>query len=43
MVDDRELNLRQVAALLYVQATSYLANKVGQYPLSLGRLIDLLS
>lgn len=43
MVDARELNLRQVAALLYVQVTSYLANKVGQYPLSLGRLIDLLS
>ena len=42
MVDTRELNLRQVAALLDVQPSSYLANKVGQDPLSVSRLIDLL-
>lgn len=43
IVDTRELNLRQVAALLDVQSTSYLASKFGQGLLNLGMLIDLLN
>lgn len=41
MVDDRELNLRQVAALLDVRPTSYLAKKMGNDTLSLLKLIPM--
>ena len=42
MVDDRELNLRQVAASLDVQPTSYLAKKLADEPISLQALVALV-